>query len=127
VESRLENHRIRKVIVFFFLEDHTVMISEPREVNSGVPQGNFLKRSMLLKEDGSGLPLLPFDFRVGEDVVILGRHFRLYDCDDYTRDFFKTHKKPQGPATKAPMDCFAETKIEKPKFRDTELKEFMEK
>lgn len=103
------------------------MISEPREVNSGVPQGKFLKRRQLLKEDGSGTPLLPFDFRIGEDVQILGRHFRLYDCDDYTREFFITHKQPQGPAQQAPMDAFAETKIEKPKFRDTELKEFMEK
>jgi hypothetical protein len=28
----------------YFLEDHTIMISEPRETNSGVPQGKFLKR-----------------------------------------------------------------------------------
>ena len=44
VESRLENFRLRKMILMYFLEDHTVMIIEPKEVNSGVPQGNFLKR-----------------------------------------------------------------------------------
>lgn len=57
------------------------MISEPKEENSGVPQGKFLKRRQVLKEDGSGLPIMPFDIKVGEDVVILGRHFRICDCD----------------------------------------------
>jgi hypothetical protein len=52
----------------YFLEDHTLMISEPREENSGVPQGKFLKRRQVLREDGSGLALLPTDFRVGTDV-----------------------------------------------------------
>ena len=67
-ESRLENFRIRKLVVFFFLEDHSVMISEPRETNSGIPQGKFLKRRQLIREDGSGLALLPWDFKIGNDV-----------------------------------------------------------
>jgi hypothetical protein len=46
------------------------MILEPKEVNSGTPQGNFLKRRQILKEDGSGIPLLPFDFKIGRDVII---------------------------------------------------------
>jgi hypothetical protein len=37
VESRLENYKVRKLTVFYYLEDHTVMISEPKEVNSGTP------------------------------------------------------------------------------------------
>lgn len=73
VESRLENFRIRKLVVQYYLEDHTVMIIEPRETNSGVPQGNFLKRRQILREDGSGLALLPFDFNIGKDVQILGK------------------------------------------------------
>jgi hypothetical protein len=57
------------------------MISEPRQENSGTPQGVFLKRQMVLKQDGSGLPMLPGDFRIGLDVGILGRSIRIYDCD----------------------------------------------
>lgn len=30
VESRLENFRVRKVILYYYLEDHTILISEPR-------------------------------------------------------------------------------------------------
>ena len=62
VESRLENHRIRKVTIFYFLEDKSVQITEPKQVNSGVPQGAFLKRQMILKQDGSGAPFMPQDF-----------------------------------------------------------------
>jgi EF-hand domain-containing protein 1 len=37
VESRLENFRIRKLALFYYLEDNSLMISEPKEVNSGTP------------------------------------------------------------------------------------------
>ena len=65
------------------------MLSEPKEMNSGTPQGVFLKRQMVLKQDGSGLPLQPSDFYVGLDVGIFGRAIRVYDCDEYTREFFQ--------------------------------------
>lgn len=88
VESRMENYRIRKVTIMYYLEDHTISINEPKEVNSGTPQGVFLKRQMVLKQDGSNSPLLPTDFLVGLDVGILGRSIRVYDADQYTREFF---------------------------------------
>lgn len=88
VESRLENYRIRRVIILYHLEDHSIMINEPKETNSGTPQGIFLKRQMVLKQDGSNTPLLPTDFRVGLDVGIFGRAIRIFDCDQYTREFF---------------------------------------
>lgn len=88
VESRLENYRLRKLIIYYFLEDRSIMITEPKQVNSGTPQGAFLKRQVVLKQDGSGLPLSPDDFRVGLDVGICGRAIRVYDCDQYTREFF---------------------------------------
>ena len=76
------------MIVLYHLEDNSIMIIEPKEVNSGTPQGTFLKRQMVLKQDGSGTPLLPTDFRIGLDVGIFGRCIRITDCDEYTREFF---------------------------------------
>lgn len=92
VESRLENYRLRKLIIYYFLEDRSIMITEPKQVNSGTPQGAFLKRQVVLKQDGSGLPLSPDEFRVGLDVGICGRAIRVYDCDQYTREFFAVSK-----------------------------------
>ena len=89
VESRFENYKVRKLIILYHLEDNSIMISEPKQTNSGTPQGVFLKRQMVLKQDGTGLPMLPTDFRVGTDIGILGRSIRVYDCDQYTREFFE--------------------------------------
>lgn len=88
VESRLENYRIRKLIIYYFLEDRSIMITEPKQVNSGTPQGAFLKRQMVIKQDGSSMPFEPTDFRVGLDIGICGRSIRIYDADEYTREFF---------------------------------------
>jgi len=84
VESRLENFRIHSVLIYYYLEDKSIMIIEPKQVNSGVPQGNFLKRQMVLKGDGMS-PFLPQDFRIGLDIGIHGRAIRITDCDEYTR------------------------------------------
>jgi hypothetical protein len=37
VESRLENYRIKNVVLYYFLEDRSILISEPKQVNSGTP------------------------------------------------------------------------------------------
>ena len=44
---------------------------------------------MILKLDGSNLPFSPDDFSVGLDIGICGRSIRIYDCDDYTRQYFE--------------------------------------
>jgi len=102
VESRLENFRIRKIIVYYFLEDRSIMITEPKMVNSGTPQGAFLNRQLVIKQDGSGMPFEPLDFRVGLDIGICGRAIRVYDCDEYTREFFTNCGQPQGDSCDCP-------------------------
>ena len=89
VESRLENSRLHKLNIFYYLEDKSIMITEPKLTNSGTPQGAFLNRQMVLKADGSGCPFMPTDFGVGQDIAIYGRAMTITDCDEYTREFFK--------------------------------------
>lgn len=89
VESRLENYRIRKLIIFYYLEDRSIQLIEPKQTNSGAPQGIFLKRQMMIKQDGSQMPFEPTDFRIGLDLGLCGRSIRIYDCDQYTREFFE--------------------------------------
>jgi EF-hand domain-containing protein 1 len=96
VESRLENHRIHHLTVFYFLEDKSIMITEPKVVNSGIPQGAFLKRQMVLKPDGMS-PFMPQDFCIGLDVGIYGRSIRITDCDEYTRKFFEVSYTLKNP------------------------------
>lgn len=39
-ESNMENHRIRKVILYYYLEDDSMHVAEPRQDNSGIPQAS---------------------------------------------------------------------------------------
>ena len=127
VESRLENCRIRKLIIYYYLEDRSVMIVEPKVQNSGTPQGAFLKRQMLLKQDGSKLPFEPTDFRVGLDLGICGRSIRVTDCDEYTREYFNNIGQPQPASLDTPIDAFAKSLEPIPVKKDKELLEFLEK
>ncbi|PNH03302.1 EF-hand domain-containing family member C2 [Tetrabaena socialis] len=85
VESNMENHRIRKVILYYYLEDDSMHVAEPRQDNSGIPQGVFIKRHRVTREGGGFFN--PTDFGVGETVTIYGRTFYLVDADTYTREF----------------------------------------
>lgn len=127
VESRLENYRIRKVTIFYFLEDKSIMITEPKITNAGQPQGAFLKRQMVVKQDGSQEPFLPRDFGIGTDISIFGRIMRIYDCDDYSRQFFASQGTVLAAAQQCPVDNFATSLIKVPPKRDPEMKQFLEK
>ena len=43
VAQRLENERLRKCYLLFFLEDESMQVIEPQLTNSGIPQGNKLE------------------------------------------------------------------------------------
>ena len=71
----------------YFMEDGTLGINEPKVENSGMPQGNFLKRQKVQKEDGTYLG--PDDFHIGSEVTICGHTFHICGCDRFTRWFYE--------------------------------------
>lgn len=85
-ESNMENYRIRKTILYYYLEDDSMHLAEPREDNSGIPQGVFVKRHKVTKDDGGFFT--PIDFSVGQEVTIYGRTFFLLDADVFTREYY---------------------------------------
>jgi len=93
-------------VIYYFLEDRSILIAEPKVMNSGTMQGPFLKRQMVLKQDGSDKPFEPTDFRVGLDIGLCGRSIRIYDADKYTREFFTNLGQPQADAQSCPEDSF---------------------
>lgn len=84
-ERREEKWRVRKCVLYYYLEDDTIHISEPKVDNSGIPQGVFLRRMKVSKEDGGYLKFP--DLLVGESVSIYKREFHIISCDDFTRKF----------------------------------------
>lgn len=37
-ESNIENHRVRKVVLYYYLADDSIQVAEPKQDNSGIPQ-----------------------------------------------------------------------------------------
>jgi len=100
-----ENSRYRQCVLMYFMEDGSAMVTEPKVENSGIPQGAFLKRHRIPKEDGSGF-IGPQDFAVGEDIVIYGRVFHLIGTDRFTRWFYEQNGVELGPDEPAPEDMY---------------------
>ena len=96
-ESRLENYRIRKVVVYYYLSDDTIYVVEPKIENSGIPQGVFLKRQKIAKEIEELTNNYTWqDFKLGENIKFYERIFRVYGCDDFTRQFYDYMGCPLG-------------------------------
>jgi len=86
-ESRLENHRVRKCEIYYYLEDDSIQIVENKQENSGIPQGTFVKRHQVPKDDDSFFTL--DDFVIGQTLNIYGRVFHLISCNSATKRFLE--------------------------------------
>lgn len=106
--SQEENYRVRHVTILFFLEDDTIQILEPRERNSGIPQGTFLRRHRAKKDDDSYVNV--GDFRIGGEFTLYGRTFYISDADKFTKDFMHKLNRPEGEISKVPDDPYLSTR-----------------
>ena len=86
-ESSLENWRIRKVTITYYLEDDTMKIDEVVSDNNGIWGGPFLTRRVLpnLEVPGSNLGIQ--DLVVGKQITVFGKTFQIYGCDERTRKY----------------------------------------
>lgn len=107
-ESALENWRVRRVTLLFYLEDDTCQVTEPKEDNSGLPQGVHIRRHRIETPDGRFYE--PRDFAVGGNVAMYGRTFHITDADAFTRGFLQDQGLEVGPAEEVPCDPYEERK-----------------
>lgn len=102
----------RKVVISFFVEDDTFMISEPRTPNSGLDGGTFLKRQKVVadprqREQHPDEEYVSLNFlNVGQSVRLNAVDFFIYDCDPFTRDFLTALGIEVGSAEPCPDDFF---------------------
>jgi len=101
-ESNEENSRVRIVTIFFYLEDGTLHMIEPREDNSGLPQGEFLCRHQAELDDGSFVSIE--NLQVGQELSLYGKSYHLSGCDTFTRYFMSEQGFDMAPDTDAPLD-----------------------
>ena len=109
VEDPNENYRIRKCTIYYYLEDDTVHILEPKIANSGIPQGVFLKRHLVPKP-GQIETYKWREFSVGSNIEFYGRVFRIYDADEFTRSFYANEGITLSACEALPDDPFIYTR-----------------
>ena len=125
VENEIENARIRPLVIFYYLLDDSIQINEVRQTNSGIPQGPFLKKGKVIKDDGT--PITFKDFQIGEDITIYSKIIRIYDADQYTRDFCAMNGLRLGAAQNVPLDSFTMKQNMKPiGVKDHAMKDYLE-
>ncbi|XP_063771180.1 EF-hand domain-containing protein 1 [Pseudophryne corroboree] len=103
--SQDETYRVRRVCLYYYLEDDSISVVEPPVENSGIPQGTFLKRQRQPKND-NGDPYHWKDLNVGINITFYGRTFRTVSCDRFTQDFLESEGIELNPPEDIPSDHY---------------------
>uniref|UniRef100_A0A7S2V5T6 DM10 domain-containing protein n=1 Tax=Fibrocapsa japonica TaxID=94617 RepID=A0A7S2V5T6_9STRA len=94
-------------MLYYYLEDDSIQIVENKQQNSGIPQGTFVKRHQVPKDEDDFYTL--DDLHVGQPISIYGRVFHLIDCDPSTKTFLETKMgRPPVVALPYPNDRYEE-------------------
>ncbi|XP_069830151.1 EF-hand domain-containing protein 1 [Dendropsophus ebraccatus] len=109
--SQEERYRVRKVSVYYYLEDDTISVVEPLVENSGIPQGTFIKRQRHPKND-NGDHYHWKDLNVGINITLYGRTFRIVSCDKFTQDFLESEGIELNLPEGIPPDPYTELRRE---------------
>lgn len=104
--SPTETWRIRQAVIYFYLEDDSIHIAEPKQENSGLPQGVFVKRHRIPKQ-GTNTYLSVEDLFIGAELAIYGRVFRLVESDVFTREFYRLNGRELTEPENYPVDPHA--------------------
>jgi hypothetical protein len=87
-------------------------VAEPKQDNSGIPQGVFVRRHRVLRGGVEPGIVAPADLTVGATVTLYGRTFFLVDADPFTREWYQANLPgvKQGPAQGYPTDMVREAR-----------------
>ncbi|KAH8263834.1 hypothetical protein KR038_010714, partial [Drosophila bunnanda] len=96
---------VRKVKIYYYLEDGTIEIFEPRVDNSGIVQGSLVHRQRVPKAppcDNEFMSLI--DLNVDMTVQIFDRQYHITDCDQFTRHFLNKRGITVPDPVQSPCD-----------------------
>ncbi|KAK6091135.1 hypothetical protein BDEG_24632 [Batrachochytrium dendrobatidis JEL423] len=134
-ERREEKYRIRRVNIYFYLEDDSVHVSEPKTVNSGIPQGTLIRRHRIPKPNSKiDQHYIVSDFNIGHQVTFYSRTFMIVGCDEFTREFLSSiqitvpdnGEFPADPYETQRNELLGRMKATRPSIPNFSLKKFLE-
>jgi len=89
-EKKEEQYRIHQCKIYFYLEDDSIQVVEPRWKNAGIPQGTLIKRHRIPKPAPYDDQFYTVeDFNVGKEIMLYARVFKLTGCDDFSKNFLR--------------------------------------
>ncbi|KAI8849151.1 hypothetical protein BC829DRAFT_392048 [Chytridium lagenaria] len=125
-EKREEQYRVRKVNIYFYLEDDTIHV---------IPLGTLIRRHRIPLSDSTvGQHYIVNDLNVDKEVTFYSRTFKIVGCDDFTREFLGHLKIPVPKNTVFPQDPYevhrnemlSRMKATRPSQPKSSLKKFLE-
>ncbi|XP_061390960.1 EF-hand domain-containing family member C2 [Musca vetustissima] len=98
-------YQVRKVKIFYYLEDGTMQIVEPKVLNSGIPQGCMVHRQRIPKPPPCQTEFISIlDLNVNTTVQIFDRVYHITSCDKFTRHFLNKSGIPVPDPVDEPVD-----------------------
>lgn len=89
-EKREEQYRIRRCKIYFYLEDDSIQVIEPKVENSGIPQGTLIRRHRIPLPPPNDEEFYTVEnFNVGQEITLYSRTFKITGCDDFTHNFLR--------------------------------------
>jgi hypothetical protein len=105
-ESAYENYRIRACNILYYLEDDAIHVVELKSENSGIVQGDLIKRRRIqyndLQDPTNKKDISWKDLNLQKNVIICGKNFRICSCDKFTQNFFEKNGIPLNQPEKIP-------------------------
>ncbi|XP_053404745.1 EF-hand domain-containing family member C2-like [Mercenaria mercenaria] len=107
-EKREEQYRVRKCKIYFYLEDDSIQVIEPRAKNSGVPQGTLIRRHRIPKPPPHDDEYYTVeDFNLNKEINLYSKVFKITECDDFTRNFMRKLGVRMPDKVDAPSDPYS--------------------
>ncbi|CDI76936.1 hypothetical protein, conserved [Eimeria praecox] len=116
--NAVENSRRRFCIISYYLEDGTLSVYESTTDYGETRQGPILKRHRMPRADGSGFVTFT-DLKLGAELELYSRVFKILDCDDFTRWFCTNAGHEIGEPVESPDGTFFRASVPKPKPNST--------
>jgi hypothetical protein len=118
-----EQYHLRKVVIYYYLEDNTMRVNEPQVENSGIPQGVLISRQKIPKSSSEFYT--PKDFNIGINVQLYAKTIRIVDCDEFTRRYYQEVENTElNPAEPMPEDPYQLERNKPIRIKTEEPKEY---
>ncbi|XP_070782396.1 EF-hand domain-containing protein 1 [Enoplosus armatus] len=101
-----EKYRVRPVVIYYYLEDDSMCIIEPVVENSGLPQGKWIKRHRLPRNE-SGEYYQWKDLNLAMDLEVYRVKYHITDCDAFTKEFMESEGIVLNDPEPIPVDPYS--------------------